>query len=106
MDSSARRIVIVTDDNPRSEDPTAIRAAVLEGARTLSPANGAVVLEVADRRQAIDRAVELALPNDVVLVLGKGHEPGQETAGVIVPFDDRVELARALALREAKADSS
>ena len=98
--------VIVTDDNPRSEDPTAIRAAVLEGARTLSPANGAVVLEVADRRQAIDRAVELALPNDVVLVLGKGHEPGQETAGVIVPFDDRVELARALALREAKADSS
>ncbi|MDO8731759.1 MAG: UDP-N-acetylmuramoyl-L-alanyl-D-glutamate--2,6-diaminopimelate ligase [Actinomycetota bacterium] len=98
--------VIVTDDNPRSEDPNAIRAAVLQGARALSTVNGAVVLEVGNRRDAIGRAVEMAVPGDVVLVLGKGHEQGQEIAGETFPFDDRVELARALSLREVKDDRS
>ncbi|MDO9486327.1 MAG: UDP-N-acetylmuramoyl-L-alanyl-D-glutamate--2,6-diaminopimelate ligase [Actinomycetota bacterium] len=91
--------VIVTDDNPRSEDPAVIRAAILEGASGLSSANGAVVLEVGDRRTAIQHAVELAVPGDVVLVLGKGHEQGQEIAGELLPFDDRIELARALSTR-------
>jgi len=91
--------VIVTDDNPRSENPAAIRAAVLEGARGL--AIGVHVLEVGDRRAAIMRGVELAEPGDVVLVLGKGHEQGQEIAGEITPFDDRIELSRALSLRKA-----
>lgn len=95
--------VIVTDDNPRSEDPAAIRAAVLEGARALSDVNGAVVLEVGPRAEAIERAVQLAAPGDVVLVLGKGHEQGQEIGGAILPFDDRVELAHALSAREGTA---
>ena len=88
---------------PASEDPAAIRAAVLEGARTLSAANGTVVLEVGSRKQAIERAVQLAGPGDVVLVLGKGHEQGQEIAGTVLPFDDRVELAHALTAGESSA---
>ena len=84
--------MLVTDDNPRSEDPAAIRAAVLAGARP-RPAAPARIVEVAGRRAAIDEAVGRAGPGDVVAVLGKGHERGQEVAGVVQPFDDRVELA-------------
>jgi UDP-N-acetylmuramoyl-L-alanyl-D-glutamate--2,6-diaminopimelate ligase len=87
-------LVIVTDDNPRTEDPAAIRHDVLAGA-----AHGhapAEVLEVAGRRLAIARAVELAAPGDVIALLGKGHEQGQEIAGEVHPFDDRIELATAL----------
>jgi UDP-N-acetylmuramoyl-L-alanyl-D-glutamate--2,6-diaminopimelate ligase len=78
-------VVVVTDDNPRSEDPAAIRAAVIEGA------NGgrARVVEIADRREAIRYALSIAELGDLVAVLGKGHEQGQETAGVVLPFDDR-----------------
>ncbi|TWD83484.1 UDP-N-acetylmuramoylalanyl-D-glutamate--2,6-diaminopimelate ligase [Kribbella amoyensis] len=79
--------VIVTDDNPRSEDPAAIRAAALEGARAAVPA--ADLREVGDRRAAIRTAIELAGPGDTVVVLGKGHETGQDVGGVIHPFDDR-----------------
>jgi UDP-N-acetylmuramoyl-L-alanyl-D-glutamate--2,6-diaminopimelate ligase len=93
----AAEMVLVTDDNPRSEDPAAIRAAVLAGAREAAEESGAEVLEVADRRQAIRRAVALAAPGDVLLVAGKGHETGQEIAGVVHPFDDRDELRAALA---------
>lgn len=82
-------VVVVTDDNPRSEDPAAIRAAVLAGART----GTAEVVEVGDRRAAIEAAVGRAGPGDIVLVAGKGHESGQEIAGVVHPFDDR-EVAR------------
>ena len=89
-------VVIVTDDNPRSEDPAAIRAEVLEGTRL--PGSRAEIEEVPDRRLAIIRAVDLARSGDVVLVLGKGHEQGQEIAGEVLPFDDRVELGRALGL--------
>jgi UDP-N-acetylmuramoyl-L-alanyl-D-glutamate--2,6-diaminopimelate ligase len=88
-------LVIVTDDNPRSEDPAVIRAAVLQGASASSP-SAATVLEIGDRRQAIRRAVTEAGSGDVVLVLGKGHEQGQDVAGVVHPFDDGVELAAAL----------
>ncbi len=91
---------IVTDDNPRSEDPAAIRAGILRGART---AHGSQVVEVGDRRAAIRRAVAEARRGDVVLILGKGHEQGQEVAGTVTPFDDRAVLAAALAEAPAEA---
>jgi UDP-N-acetylmuramoyl-L-alanyl-D-glutamate--2,6-diaminopimelate ligase len=88
-------LVIVTDDNPRSEDPAEIRAAVLAGARTV--AGGTGVEEIGDRRAAIERAVEMARSlADTVVVVGKGHEQGQEIDGVRHPFDDRVVLREAL----------
>jgi UDP-N-acetylmuramoyl-L-alanyl-D-glutamate--2,6-diaminopimelate ligase len=83
-------IVIVTDDNPRSEDPAAIRRAVLAGASSGS----AQVLEVADRREAISQALKLAQTGSVIAILGKGHETGQEIAGQVFPFDDRVVVAK------------
>ena len=81
--------VIVTDDNPRSEDPGAIRAAVMEGAP------GAA--EVADRAEAILRAVDALGPGDALLIAGKGHETGQEVAGVLHPFDDAEQASIAVA---------
>jgi UDP-N-acetylmuramoyl-L-alanyl-D-glutamate--2,6-diaminopimelate ligase len=89
-------VVIVTDDNPRTEDASAIRAAVLEGAS----AGPGVAVEVAGRREAIAHAVHLAHVGDTVVVAGKGHERGQEVHGVVHPFDDRevlVELIEAQA---------
>jgi UDP-N-acetylmuramoyl-L-alanyl-D-glutamate--2,6-diaminopimelate ligase len=89
--------VFVTDDNPRSEDPAAIRAAILEGAR--SAGTPAVLHDVAGRGSAIRAAVargHAAGPGSVVAVVGKGHETGQEVAGTVHPFDDRDEAAAAL----------
>lgn len=92
-------VVVVTDDNPRSEPPEQIRAAVLEGARAVA-GRDVEVLEIADRARAIEVGVERARrAGDVLLVAGKGHERGQEVAGTVRPFDDREELARALGLR-------
>ncbi|MEA2267512.1 MAG: UDP-N-acetylmuramoyl-L-alanyl-D-glutamate--2,6-diaminopimelate ligase [Solirubrobacteraceae bacterium] len=86
-------VAIVTSDNPRSEDPEAIIAAVVEGAGP-----GAEV-EV-DRRAAIERAIGMAEPGDVVLVAGKGHEQGQEfEGGRKVPFDDVTVAREALRAR-------
>ncbi|HEX2895971.1 MAG TPA: UDP-N-acetylmuramoyl-L-alanyl-D-glutamate--2,6-diaminopimelate ligase [Marmoricola sp.] len=95
-------VVVVTDDNPRSEDPAAIRAAVLAGAREVDPTQRQAVelAEVGDRAAAIRRAVGLARPGDIVLVAGKGHETGQEVAGAVTPFDDRDQLRAAI--REAR----
>jgi UDP-N-acetylmuramoyl-L-alanyl-D-glutamate--2,6-diaminopimelate ligase len=90
-------LVVVTDDNPRTEDPAAVRADLLRGAR--EAAGGAQVIEVPGRREAIDEAARLAAAGDVIAVLGKGHERGQEIGGAVHPFDDRVELAAALAAR-------
>ncbi|WP_414687981.1 UDP-N-acetylmuramoyl-L-alanyl-D-glutamate--2,6-diaminopimelate ligase [Mycobacterium sp.] len=87
-------LVVVTDDNPRDEDPRAIRAAILAGAKEAGSA--AHITEIGDRRQAIDYAVGWARPGDAVLVAGKGHEKGQTRAGTTRPFDDRDELAAAL----------
>ncbi len=90
-------VVVVTDDNPREEDPGAIRDAVASGAHTVP---GAHVEVVADRTAGIARAVELAAadgPGSTVAVLGKGHETGQEVRGVTHPYDDREVLAAALA---------
>jgi UDP-N-acetylmuramoyl-L-alanyl-D-glutamate--2,6-diaminopimelate ligase len=86
-------VVVVTDDNPRSEDPAAIRAAVLAGAGR----GAAAVVEIGDRRAAIAEALRRAGPADTVLVAGKGHETGQEAGGVLTPFDDRVVVAETLA---------
>ncbi|MDC7785381.1 UDP-N-acetylmuramoyl-L-alanyl-D-glutamate--2,6-diaminopimelate ligase [Rhodoplanes sp. TEM] len=72
--------VIVTDDNPRSEDPTAIRAAIL------AAAPGAV--EIGDRREAIRQAIDDLAEGDVLVVAGKGHETGQTIAGTTLPFSD------------------
>jgi UDP-N-acetylmuramoyl-L-alanyl-D-glutamate--2,6-diaminopimelate ligase len=90
--------VWVTDDNPRDEDPGAIRAAVLEGAATVP---GARVDEVGDRRAAIAAAVAQARPGDVVVVAGKGHETGQKVGGVTLPFSDVEELEQALRARSS-----
>ncbi|ETB10333.1 UDP-N-acetylmuramoylalanyl-D-glutamate--2,6-diaminopimelate ligase, partial [Mycobacterium avium subsp. silvaticum ATCC 49884] len=90
-------LVVVTDDNPRGEDPAAIRREILAGATESGCA--AEVIEIGDRRAAIRHAVAWAGPGDVVLVAGKGHETGQRTGEHTRPFDDRVELAEAL--REA-----
>ncbi|MEO8518185.1 MAG: UDP-N-acetylmuramoyl-L-alanyl-D-glutamate--2,6-diaminopimelate ligase, partial [Dermatophilaceae bacterium] len=96
-------LVLVTDDNPRSEDPAAIRAAVLAGAISWDSSAPPLprVREIGDRATAIRAAVALAGADDTVVVLGKGHESGQEIAGVVHPFDDRKELRAALAERSA-----
>ncbi len=78
-------LVVVTDDNPRSEEPARIRAEVLAGAER----GTAEVLEVGDRREAIAVAVGQARTGDTVVVAGKGHERGQQVGDVVHPFDDR-----------------
>jgi UDP-N-acetylmuramoyl-L-alanyl-D-glutamate--2,6-diaminopimelate ligase len=93
-------LVVVTDDNPRSEDPAAIRREILAG--TAQAGSPAQVVEVADRREAIRHAVGWARTGDVVVIAGKGHETGQRGATEVRPFDDRVELADALAALRAR----
>jgi UDP-N-acetylmuramoyl-L-alanyl-D-glutamate--2,6-diaminopimelate ligase len=87
-------LVVVTDDNPRDEDPAAIRASIMAGATAAGTA--AHIVEIGDRRGAIDHAVAWARAGDVVLIAGKGHEAGQTSHGQTRPFDDREELAAAL----------
>ena len=82
-------VVIVTDDNPRSEDPAAIRAAIM------AAAPGAI--EVAGRREAIAEAIRIARAGDIILLAGKGHETGQIVGDRVLPFDD------ALVARECAA---
>lgn len=84
-------VAIFTSDNPRSEDPQAILEQMTEGLKISEPS-----AIVQDRTEAIKLAVNLAQPGDVVIVLGKGHERGQEIAGVVHPFEDRLVLARAI----------
>lgn len=80
-------IVVVTDDNPRSEDPATIRARVLAGARSVTD-DPTRVIDGGERRAAIGLALRTADVDDVVVVLGKGHEQGQEIKGRVNPFDD------------------
>jgi UDP-N-acetylmuramoyl-L-alanyl-D-glutamate--2,6-diaminopimelate ligase len=87
-------LLVVTDDNPRSEDPAAIRAAMLDGA--VAEPGHHEVREIGDRRAAIAAAVAWAGPGDAVVVAGKGHETGQEVDGVKHSFDDAAELAAAI----------
>ena len=98
-------VLVVTDDNPRSEDPAAIRAAVLAGAADVPEGDRADVREEGDRRAAIRLAVSLAGPGDTLVVAGKGHEQGQEVAGQVHPFDDRDQLRSALAAHRSAVGS-
>jgi UDP-N-acetylmuramoyl-L-alanyl-D-glutamate--2,6-diaminopimelate ligase len=81
-------LAVLTSDNPRSEDPLAILAEMAVGAPH--------AVREPDRRAAIALAVREAAPGDVVVVAGKGHETGQEVAGVVTPFDDREVLREAV----------
>ncbi|EIE48748.1 UDP-N-acetylmuramoylalanyl-D-glutamate--2,6-diaminopimelate ligase [Salipiger aestuarii] len=86
--------VIVTDDNPRGEDPAAIRAQVLEGAP------GA--LEIGDRAEAILRGVDMLEPGDALLLCGKGHETGQIVGDTVYPFDDVEQASVAVAALDGR----
>ena len=103
-EAAARRadLLVVTDDNPRSEDPAAIRAATLAGARAVPEGERGEILEIGDRRTAIETAVARAESGDVVVIAGKGHETGQEIAGVVHPFSDHDELRSAIWARLEK----
>ena len=91
----AADLVIVTDDNPRSEDPATIRAAVLEGA-------GAEAVEVGDRAEAILRGVDALEPGDALLICGKGHETGQTVGDTVYPFDDVEQASIAVAALDGR----
>jgi UDP-N-acetylmuramoyl-L-alanyl-D-glutamate--2,6-diaminopimelate ligase len=96
-------VVVITSDNPRSEDPNRIIEEVNRGAEAETRQSGAQIVIRPDRRDAIVQAVEMADPGDVVLVAGKGHEKYQEIGGRTFAFDD-VEVARAaLASRRLKS---
>jgi UDP-N-acetylmuramoyl-L-alanyl-D-glutamate--2,6-diaminopimelate ligase len=82
-------LVIVTDDNPRSEDPAVIRAAVKGGAPDS--------IEVGDRAEAILRGVDALGPGDALLICGKGHETGQIVGDDVLPFDDAEQASVAVA---------
>jgi UDP-N-acetylmuramoyl-L-alanyl-D-glutamate--2,6-diaminopimelate ligase len=84
--------VIVTDDNPRTEDPASIRAMVMAGAT-----DAANITEVGDRAEAILRAVHMLEPGDGLLITGKGHETGQIVGQDILPFDDVEQASVAVA---------
>ena len=86
-------VVIVTDDNPRSEDPALIRAAILEGARG---AGSATIVEIGDRRGAIIRAIADLRAGDALVVAGKGHETGQIVGDTIHSFSDHAVIVAAL----------
>jgi UDP-N-acetylmuramoyl-L-alanyl-D-glutamate--2,6-diaminopimelate ligase len=89
-------VAVLTSDNPRSEDPMTILAALEAGAASVDQKRRAEIVVEADRGAAIALAVSMARAGDTVAVLGKGHEQGQEAAGVLRPFDDRLELRRAI----------
>ena len=98
--------VVVTSDNPRTEDPAAIIADVERGLVSSSADEAVSHLAIVDRRRAIERAVALAEPGDVVVVAGKGHETEQVIGDGRRPFDDRKIAAAALARRRRGAASA
>lgn len=91
--------VIITDDNPRSEDPASIRAAVLAGA---VGQGGAEVTEIGDRAEAILRAIDGLSAGDALLIAGKGHESGQVIGDSVLPFDDVEQASVAVAALEGR----
>jgi UDP-N-acetylmuramoyl-L-alanyl-D-glutamate--2,6-diaminopimelate ligase len=103
--ASLADVAILTSDNPRSEDPLAILAAMLGGVLSVPRAERGRVIIEPDRAAAIGQAVALAAPGDVVVVAGKGHETGQYMGGSVLPFDDRRVTAEALE-RQAKSQDS
>jgi UDP-N-acetylmuramoyl-L-alanyl-D-glutamate--2,6-diaminopimelate ligase len=91
-------VLVVTDENPRSEEPAAIRGSILAGAAAARP-DGRDVHEVEPRSEALRLAVEMAIEGDTVIVTGKGHEPTQEVAGVFHRYNDRDAYRAAVAQR-------
>ena len=102
--ASAADVVIITDDNPRNEEPAAIRAQVRAGAEAARRAGDRdiEVIDGGDRRGAIRQALALAEPGDAIALLGKGHETGQEIRGQVLPFDDAEVVAEEWADRRAR----
>ncbi|MEW1986857.1 UDP-N-acetylmuramoyl-L-alanyl-D-glutamate--2,6-diaminopimelate ligase [Brevibacterium casei] len=101
-------VIVLTDDNPRSEDPAAIRAAVRAGIDAEIAAGGArvkKVIEIGDRGEAIDKAIASASPATTVLIAGKGHETGQSAGGVVTEFDDRSRTRSALTARLGRPET-
>jgi UDP-N-acetylmuramoyl-L-alanyl-D-glutamate--2,6-diaminopimelate ligase len=95
MGQAAARLadaVIVTDDNPRSEDPAAIRAAILAACPN--------AYEIGDRAKAIETALNELSAGDVLVVAGKGHEQGQTVGGTVLPFDDVAVIRRLAGCQE------
>jgi len=103
--ASLADVAILTSDNPRSEDPLAILAAMLGGVLSVPRSERGRVIVEPDRAAAIGQAIALAAPGDVLVVAGKGHETGQYVAGAVLPFDDRQVTAEALE-RQAKSQDS
>ena len=93
-------IVIVTDDNPRSEDPASIRAAVMAGA--VSAGGSGRITEVGDRAEAILRGIDMLDAGDALLIAGKGHESGQVVGDTVLPFDDVEQASVAVAALEGR----
>ena len=87
-------VVFVTDDNPRSEDPASIRAAVMEGCPHAT--------EVGDRAEAILRGIDVLEPGDALLIAGKGHETGQTIGDDVLPFDDVEQASMAVAALDGR----
>jgi UDP-N-acetylmuramoyl-L-alanyl-D-glutamate--2,6-diaminopimelate ligase len=94
-------VVVITSDNPRSEDPQRIIEEIKRGIPTASQTD---VRTIVDRREAIEQAIELSQPGDLVLIAGKGHEKYQQIGSRVLPFDD-VEIARAALERRRKRSS-
>jgi UDP-N-acetylmuramoyl-L-alanyl-D-glutamate--2,6-diaminopimelate ligase len=98
-------VVLITSDNPRSEDPQRIIDEIKRGVPAAGQSSGrqAEIKTVVDRREAIERAVDLAGPGDVVLIAGKGHEKYQQIGDRVLPFDDGAVAQAALARRRQRS---
>jgi UDP-N-acetylmuramoyl-L-alanyl-D-glutamate--2,6-diaminopimelate ligase len=98
-------VVVITSDNPRTEDPARIIEEIERGipAGTQSSSRVVAVESMVDRAAAIERAVAVAQPGDVVLIAGKGHEKYQQIGDRVLPFDDGEVARAALSKRRMKA---
>jgi UDP-N-acetylmuramoyl-L-alanyl-D-glutamate--2,6-diaminopimelate ligase len=96
-------VVVITSDNPRSEDPARIIEEVMRGAEPEARQRNAELVTLVDRREAIAKAIDVAATGDVVLIAGKGHEKYQEIAGRTTPFDDVAVAREALEARREKS---
>ena len=96
-------VVVITSDNPRSEDPARIIEEVMRGAEPEARQGNAELVTLVDRREAIAKAIDVAATGDVVLIAGKGHEKYQEIAGRTTPFDDVAVAREALEARREKS---